>query len=281
MPIQWFPGHMAKAIRELKEIRTQIDIVLEILDARAPLSCRNPVLDTLLPDKPRLLIFNKEDLADPVVTQQWISYFESLKLTVIAVDARNGKPSKKIEKAVHKVLSTHKVMTANKKLYGVRAVVFGIPNVGKSTLINHMVGKRKAPIGDKPGVTKRQNWLAVTPTFSLLDIPGILWPKLESDHIGRILAAIHCIKSVAYDTDDIAFFLISFLSKHYPSQIKTRFKLDDLPEDPIGVVEMIGRKRGCIISGNQIDHDRVYDLILNEFRTHKLGRVSLEKPVRA
>jgi ribosome biogenesis GTPase A len=271
MTIQWFPGHMAKAIRQIKEKRKEIDIILEVLDARIPLSSRNPVLDELFPDKPRLLLFNKVDLSDRFITNKWIAYFKAKNIVAMPINAISGKESYKIEKVVKKIV-------ANKDKKMIRCVVFGIPNVGKSSLINCLIGKKKELVGNKPGVTKKEKWIVVGKNLVLLDTPGILWPKFKNESIGYNLAVTNCIKEQRYDVCQITTYLCDFLMKEYPEAIKTRFKIEGNEKDALKIFEKIGLHRGCVLSGNELDYDRVYDLFLREFRAGKLGRISLEKP---
>ncbi|MFC1617044.1 ribosome biogenesis GTPase YlqF [Candidatus Margulisiibacteriota bacterium] len=270
MTIQWFPGHMAKAIRIIKEKRNQIDIILEVLDARIPLSGRNPVLDELFPDKPRLLLFNKVDLSNIIITNKWIDYFKARNIKAIAINAISGKEAYKIEKAV-------KNIAANAEK-AIRCVVFGIPNVGKSSLINHLIGKKKVSVGAKPGVTKKDTWLAVGKNLMLLDTPGILWPKFKDMNIGCKLAITNCIKEERYDLCQIATYLCAILIKNYPHIIESKYKIPADIKNPDKIFEQICQNRGFFISGNELDYDRVYKVFLRDFRSGKLGRISLEKP---
>jgi ribosome biogenesis GTPase A len=269
---------MAKAIRQIKEKRSKIDIILEVLDARVPLSSRNPVLNEVFPSKPRLLLLSKADLADPIVTNKWLTYFKKKGLAAITVNALSGKEAQKIEKAAKKVIANSPSEKKTSEADIIRGVVFGIPNVGKSSLINHLIGKRKTIIADRPGVTKKQDWLVVSKKFLLLDTPGILWPKFEDPNIGFKLAIVNCIKEKRYNFEEIVFYLFKYLLKTYPQSINSRFNLESPMEEPLAMLEEIGRKRGCYLSGNEIDYDRVYDLFIREFRSGKMGRISLETP---
>ncbi|MFC1617447.1 ribosome biogenesis GTPase YlqF [Candidatus Margulisiibacteriota bacterium] len=270
MSIQWFPGHMAKAIKQVKKKGSHVDIILEVLDARVPLSSRNPILDEIFPSKPRLLLFNKADLSNMYVTNKWIAYFKSKNIEAIAINAISGKESNKIQKVVKKITKIENRI--------IKCVVFGIPNVGKSSLINYLIGKKKVLVSDKPGVTKKENWLAVGKHLMLLDTPGILWPKFEDMNVGYKLAIANCIKAERYDSLQIATYLCDYLLKEYPNLIKNRFKIEDDICAPDEIFETIGQKRGCFLSGNEIDYERVYELFLREFRGGKMGKVSLERP---
>ncbi len=273
MTIQWFPGHMAKAIREIKEKSSGIDVVVEVLDARAPGASRNPVLAELLPGKLRLIILNKADLCDPKLVNLWVSHFESGESVALPVNALNGKDAKKIYSAI-----TQLYKRKNKDLKLIRAVVFGIPNVGKSTLINHLVGKKLTKVADKPGVTQKQVWQKLGEKAVLLDTPGILWPKFENQDIARKLAAINCIQNENYDAEEIAFFLCDYFTAHYPNAVTSAFKIEGPFENALAIFEAIGKRKGCFMSGNQIDLDRVYSMFINDFRAGRLGRMTLEVP---
>jgi len=270
MTIQWFPGHMAKAMREMKEKRSQIDVIIEVLDARIPLSSRNPVLAEVFSGKPRLIILNKEDLANPTITQQWCNYFKNEKTECLAINSR-GNNRKKIEKIVRELIPD-----PQKRI--IKSAIFGVPNVGKSSLINHLIGKKKVIAGDKPGVTKKQIWVPVSHSLLLLDSPGILWPKFEDPKTGLNLAITHCIKEIRYNSEEVATVLCEFILNHAPTAIPNKYKIDTTEKTPPQIFEEIGKKRGCFIAGNNLDLDRVHDLFLREFRSGKLGRLSLELP---
>lgn len=289
MTIQWFPGHMTRAKREIQEKLKLIDVVIELLDARIPVGSRNPMIDEILSGKPRLVVLNKNDLADPKVTADWIQYFaESKGLDALPIDASTGQGVKEIIPRV-KVLNSAKMEAQIRKGIkprAIRALIVGIPNVGKSTLINHMAGRRIAATGDKPGVTKGQQWIKVGTEMELLDTPGILWPKFEDQVVGYQLAAIGSINEQILHLDEVAFHLIRYLAAYYPNALRDRFGVEELPSEEelednnvvVEVMESIGRKRGALISGGRVDLDKTSSLILREFRSGKLGRISLEAP---
>ncbi|WP_227935791.1 ribosome biogenesis GTPase YlqF [Alkalihalobacillus deserti] len=280
MTIQWFPGHMAKARREVTEKLKFIDVVIELLDARIPLASRNPMIDELVSHKPRLILLNKADLADPTVTASWKSYFEAKGATVLSINAQNGKGTEKIPNACKQLAKPiiEKMVSRGMKPRAIRAMILGIPNVGKSTLINRLASKRTAQVGDRPGVTKRQQWIKVGTELELLDTPGILWPKFEDQIIGYRLAATGAIKDELLDFQDIALFLLNYLKDFYPSLIQERYKLESVPEDGLALFDEIGKKRGCLLGGGYVDYDKAAEIILREMRSGMLGRISLERP---
>lgn len=287
MTIQWFPGHMARARREIEERLKLIDIVFELLDTRVPLSSRNPMIDQILQQKPRLILLNKADLGDPKTTEQWIRYFQSQKLTALAINSAAGQPRKIIQQQTKQLLQ-QKINTQLKKGVrprAMRALIVGIPNVGKSTLINRLAGKQIAATGDRPGVTKGQQWIKAGGELELLDTPGILWPKFEDPMVGLRLAATGAIKSEILDPEEVAFYLLKYLIEHYPSVITERLSIDEnLPQDlenPLEIVallEAFGRRRGCLQSGGSVDLEKASGILLREFRSGKLGDITLEKP---
>ncbi|MEW9667614.1 ribosome biogenesis GTPase YlqF [Ammoniphilus sp. 3BR4] len=280
MTIQWFPGHMAKARRQVTEKLKLIDVVIELLDARLPLSSRNPMIDEIVKDKPRLVLLNKTDLADQKVTDQWIEYFRSKQLTAMGIDALSGKGVHKIpdqcRKLVEPIMEKRRAKGMNDR--AVRVMILGIPNVGKSSLINRLAGKKVAQTGDRPAVTKSQQWVKMTDGLDLLDTPGILWPKFEDPLVGYRLAASGAIKDEILDVGEVALFVTEYLRMYYPEQLTDRFKMEDIPEDRIELLEEIGRKRGCIMGRGQVDYDKVAQLILRELRSGKMGLISLERP---
>ncbi|MGG1555047.1 MULTISPECIES: ribosome biogenesis GTPase YlqF [Paenibacillus] len=286
MTIQWFPGHMTKARRQIEEKLKLIDVVIELLDARIPLSSRNPMVDEILHGKPRLVLLNKSDLADPKVTAEWVNYFADQGHPALPIDAASGTNVKEILPRV-KQLWAHKIESQLRKGINpraVRALIVGIPNVGKSTLINQLAGKKIAATGDKPGVTKGQQWIKVGTEMDLLDTPGILWPKFEDQMVGKRLAATGAIKEELLHLDEIALFVITYMVEQYGAGLQERFGGIELPEDMedvqemVKVMEAIGRKRGAIVSGGRVDLDKASLIIIRDLRAGKLGRISLEKP---
>lgn len=278
--IQWFPGHMAKARREVTEKLKLIDVVIELVDARVPLASRNPMIDELVSHKPRLILLNKADLADPILTTKWGHFFQAQGFKVIPIDSQSGKGVEKIP-TLAKELAVNLIEKWQAKKMNpraIRALILGIPNVGKSTLINRLANKKIAKTGDRPGITKRQQWIKVGNELELLDTPGILWPKFEDQLVGYRLAATGAIKDEILDYQDIAVFLLKYLKKEYPKLLIDRFKLSEINEDVIELFDAIGKNRGLLISGGYIDYDRAAELIIREFRSCKIGKISLEKP---
>jgi ribosome biogenesis GTPase A len=278
--IQWFPGHMAKARREVTEKLKQIDVVFELVDARVPLSSRNPMIDELVSHKPRLILLNKADLADPLVTEQWSRYFQGKGFKVISIDSQTGKGTEKIPTLAKELAVDllEKLKAKGMKPRAIRALILGIPNVGKSTLINRLAKKKIAKTGDRPGITKQQQWIKVGSELELLDTPGILWPKFEDQIVGFRLAATGAIKDEILDFQDVAVYLLKYLREEYPKPLMERFKLTELHEDVVELFDAIGRNRGLLMSGGYIDYDKAAELILREFRSCKIGKISLEKP---
>ncbi|SDN27395.1 ribosome biogenesis GTPase YlqF [Alkalicoccus daliensis] len=280
MKIQWYPGHMAKAKREVREKLKQIDVVIEIVDARTPLSSRNPTIDELVQQKPRLVLLNKADLADPELTKQWLRYFESEYSQSLVVDAQRGEGIKQIPGKVRELASPLLEKWKRKGINprALRTLILGIPNVGKSTVINKLAGKKIANIGDKPGVTKRQQWIKVGKEMELLDTPGILWPKFEDAQVGYRLALTGAVKEEIFDFQDTIVFFLNFMKEAYPDLLKKRYDLETLPEDVIQLFDDIGKRRGCLVPGGIIDYDRVAEIVFRDFRHGKFGPVTLEQP---
>lgn len=286
MTIQWFPGHMTRARRQIQEKLKLIDMAIELLDARVPLSSRNPMIDEILQNKPRLVLLNKHDLADPEVTRQWIEFFAEHGLKAIPIDSVGGNPVKEIMQRSKELLS-EKIQAQLRKGMNpraIRALIVGIPNVGKSTLINRMAGRKIAATGDKPGVTKGQQWIKVGTEMELLDTPGILWPKFEDQSVGLRLAATGAIKEEILQVEEIALFAMRYLTEHYAQAVKERFGVEEVPQDPadtdaiVALMEAVGRKRGALMSGGRVDLEKASLAILRELRAGKLGRISLEAP---
>ncbi len=271
---------MAKARRQVTEKLKLIDVVIELVDARVPQSSRNPMVDEITAGKPRLIVLNKADMADPVVTEAWLRALKREEVEVVAVDAKHSKGLKQLITGAQKLMKEkHDRMREKGRNPGpIRALIIGIPNVGKSTLINRLAGRNIAITGDRPGVTKRQQWIKMKGgEMELLDTPGILWPKFEDQFVGYRLAATGAIKDEILNLDDIALYTVRELHARYPEQLKERFKLETLPEDGVELLELIGKKRG-LISGGYVDFEKASELLLNELRHEKIGRISLETP---
>ncbi|PSL51171.1 Ras superfamily GTP-binding protein YlqF [Salsuginibacillus halophilus] len=280
MTIQWFPGHMAKANRELKENLGKIDVVIELVDARLPQASRNPMLNETAAGKPRVIAMMKTDLADPEVTKAWHAFFEERGETVVNVNAKHGKGLKDLLNTAVEVGKQTQARLIEKGVSprAPRAMVIGVPNVGKSTLINQLINKKTANIGDTPGVTRQQQWLKVNQNLDLLDTPGILWPKFEYEDVGNKLALVKAIKEERFIAQDVALFLINILKERYPELLKDRYKLDEIPEDGVELFEAIGLKRGCLIRKGDVDFEKAAGVVLTDFRNEKLGKISLETP---
>jgi ribosome biogenesis GTPase A len=280
MTIQWFPGHMAKARRQITEKLKLIDVVIELLDARLPLSSRNPMIDEIVGEKPRLILLNKIDLADPQVTEQWVHYFRDKGTVALPIDALSGRGIHRIAEhckmLVEPMMEKRRAKGMNDR--SVRTMILGIPNVGKSSLINRLAGKKVAQTGDRPAVTKSQQWVKMG-ELDLLDTPGILWPKFEDPLVGFRLAASGAIKDEILDFGEVALFVIEYLRMYYPERLKDRYKLETLSVDRIELLEEIGRKRGCLLGRGQIDYDKVAELLLRELRSGKIGLITLERPM--
>ena len=271
---------MAKARRQVTEKLKLIDVVIELVDARVPQSSRNPMVDEITAGKPRLIVLNKADMADPVVTDAWLRALKREEVEVVAVDAKHSKGLKQLITGAQKLMKEkHDRMREKGRNPGpIRVLIIGIPNVGKSTLINRLAGRNIAVTGDRPGVTKRQQWIKMKGgEMELLDTPGILWPKFEDQLVGYRLAATGAIKDEILNLDDIALYTVRELHARYPEQLKERFRLETLPEDGVELLELIGKKRG-LISGGYVDFEKASELLLNELRHEKIGRISLETP---
>ncbi|PAV29982.1 ribosome biogenesis GTPase YlqF [Virgibacillus profundi] len=278
MTIQWFPGHMAKARREVEEKLKLVDFVMELVDARAPLSSQNPMLQQVLQNKTKMIVLMKKDLADHWQTEKWISYFKEKDILAIAVNVNDKADIKRIIQFA-KELGQEKMEKLMKK--GIqprpaRAMIVGIPNVGKSTLINRLANKKIAKTGDRPGITKQQLWIKVKKDFELLDTPGILWPKFEDEIVGYRLAAIGTIKDQLLSLQDITAFVIKYMQEHYPALIEERYNITRDMEDMWEIFEEIGKQRGALVSGGSVNFDKVSDIVLRDLRTGKLGNITLE-----
>ncbi|AUZ26385.1 ribosome biogenesis GTPase YlqF [Bacillus licheniformis] len=280
MTIQWFPGHMAKARREVTEKLKLIDIVYELVDARIPMSSRNPMIEDILKNKPRIMLLNKADKADAAVTQQWKEHFENQGIRSLSINSVNGQGLNQIVPASKEILQEKfdRMRAKGVKPRAIRALIIGIPNVGKSTLINRLAKKNIAKTGDRPGITTSQQWVKVGKELELLDTPGILWPKFEDELVGLRLAVTGAIKDSIINLQDVAVFGLRFLEEHYPERLKERYSLDEIPEDIAELFDAIGEKRGCLMSGGLINYDKTTEVIIRDIRTEKFGRLSFEQP---
>jgi len=281
MNIQWYPGHMTKTRRMMEENLKLVDAVCEILDARIPISSRNPDMDSICGNKPRLVILNRIDLADPVMVRRWSEYFKSKGMAVVATDCKSKKGINGFVPAVRELLAEKLRRYAEKGQVGrpLKIMVVGIPNVGKSTFINQIAGRKGAKAENRPGVTRGKQWVNVDQGLLLLDTPGILWPKFEDPNVGIRLAYTGAVKDDVIDLETLACHLIRMLWQQYPDSIRERYKVD-LPADAEGweLLEAAGRKRGFLVSGGEVNTERMARVLLEEYRSCKLGRFTLETP---
>ena len=279
--VQWFPGHMAKTRRLIKESLPFVDLVTEIVDARIPLSSANPELAEMIGNKPRIVLLNKCDVADENTTAKWVEYFKRKGMYALPVDCRTGKGLNAYLPLVREVLKDKIKRNTEKGMSGkpLRVMVVGIPNTGKSSFINKMAGRNRAKVADKPGVTRSNSWFAVGSGIELLDTPGVLWPKFDDKSVGDKLAFIGSVKDEVLDSETLAMRLINVLKNGYCDRIRERFKIENFEDkEDYEILEMIGRKRGMLISGGEIDYERASVMLLDEYRGGKLGRLSLEFP---
>lgn len=279
--VQWFPGHMAKTRRLIKESLSLVDGVVELVDARIPYSSRNPELDSIIEKKPRIVLLNKCDVADPAATSLWLKYFQDKGCYAIAVDCRTGKGLDKFDSVVKQALKATIERNVKKGMSGkpLRLMVVGIPNTGKSSFINRMGKNAKAKVADKAGVTRQNQWFVVGNGIELLDTPGVLWPKFDDPEVGDKLAFIGSVKDEITDKETLACRLLEVLAKTRPQAIEKRYKLDSVADlQGWEILEMIGRKRGFLIKGGEIDYERAAVIVADEFRGGKLGRITLELP---
>lgn len=284
MQFQWYPGHMTKAKRQMLEDIKLIDLVIELVDARIPLSSRNPDIDELGKNKSRLILMNKSDLADDAASREWTAFFQEKGYFVVELDARSKAGMKQVTAVVmeackEKILRDRKRGIKNRP---VRAMVVGIPNVGKSTFINSYAGKACAKTGNKPGVTKGKQWIRLNKNVELLDTPGILWPKFEDQMVGLRLALIGAIKDEILNIDELSLELIQILKEYYPGILSARYSTQEKPLDealePVEVLKQIAANRKCISRGNELDYSKAAALLIDEFRSGKLGKITIERP---
>ena len=279
MHFQWYPGHMTKARRMMQENIKLIDIVVELVDARVPLSSKNPDIDELARNKYRLIVLNKADMADAKTTAAWQSYFEAKGFFVAKVNSQKGAGMKEVKSLIEKVCQEKKARDKKRGILNrpLRAMVVGIPNVGKSTFINSFAGKACAKTGNKPGVTKGKQWIRLNKQVELLDTPGILWPKFEDQTVGQHLAFIGSIKDELIQSVELALDLIEFLTASYPGILGKTYSVDE-SEDSVAILNAIAVNRGCLKKGNELDHDKAAFLLLDDFRNARLGKISVENP---
>ena len=280
MNIQWYPGHMTKTRRQIEADLKQVDAVCEIVDARIPMASRNPDIDTICANKPRIVILNRMDLADPAATKRWSEYFKSKGMAAVPTDCKSRRGIGDFQPAVRSVLKEKIERNAAKGMNKpVRVMVVGIPNVGKSTLINQISGRKGAKAENRPGVTRGKQWVTVDSGLLLLDTPGILWPKFEDPEVGMMLAYTGAVKDGVIDIEELACRLIKLLHQRYPQALKDRYGIDTADDIPgYELLEMAGRKRGFLISGGEINTERMAKVLVDEYRSGKLGRFTLEEP---
>lgn len=279
--INWYPGHMARARREIGEAVKLVDVVFEIIDARIPRASRNPILNEIIGEKPRVIVLNKADLADKEATQKWIKYFNSKNQIAVVADSNQGNGIKEATDAAYKLMADKisKQVEKGRTGAGIKAMIVGIPNVGKSTFINKAAKKQTAEVGNKPGVTRKNQWVRLSENINLLDTPGVLWPKFDDEVLARHLAYIGTIKDEILDTEELALRLIEELLVNHKRELYARYKIaDDFEYDmSYEVMDEIGRKRGCLVRGGEIDYTKVANIVLDEFRNGKIGNITLEE----
>ncbi|MBQ7956604.1 MAG: ribosome biogenesis GTPase YlqF [Clostridia bacterium] len=277
--VQWFPGHMAKTRRKIKESLPLVDAVTEIVDARVPVSSHNPEISDIISGKPRIVILNKCDVADENATRKWIAYFKSQGVAAIAADCKSGKGLNLYRPLIKEVLADKIKSYEEKNMQGraLRVMVVGIPNTGKSSFINRMAGKKRAEVADRPGVTRHNQWFVIGDGIELLDTPGVLWPKFEDPAVGDKLAFIGSVKDDILDVESLAVRFLEVMKNDYPERLTERYKITGFEDkEPYEILEMIGRKRGMLISGGEINTERAATTILDEYRAGKLGKITLD-----
>ena len=279
--INWFPGHMVVAKKQIKESLGLVDVVIEIIDARIPISSRNPDFDELVGNKPRVIALNKSDLADPVMNKKWIEHFKKQGIKAILMNSITGVGIKEVLKSANELMKEKLEKEAAKGRVGrsVRAAVMGIPNSGKSSFINKVSGKNAVEVGNKPGVTRKKQWIRTNQGVELMDTPGILWPKFEDEKIGLHLAYTSAIRYEILDNTELAINMLVELKESYKSALETRYKLNDISElEGHEILEAIGRKRGCMVSGGNVDLTKAANIVIEEFRKGTIGKITLEVP---
>ena len=287
MNINWYPGHMAKTKRQIIEDMKLVDVVIELLDARIPKSSRNPDIQGMLKNKKKIVILNKSDLADEKETKKWIEYFKKKNILAIDVDSNQGKGIKQVSQAIEKIMEDElKIQNSKGRIRKtIRVMIVGIPNVGKSSFINRISKKTTMTVGNKPGVTRQKQWIRIGNQIELLDTPGVLWPKFESEEVGLNLAYTGSIKEEILEKTEIAYNLLKFLDENYSNDLYTKYKIseqeiDEIKDNPQYTLELmylIGKKRGALISGGNIDEEKVAKIILDDFKNGRIGKITLEK----
>ena len=291
--INWYPGHMAKTKRQIVEDLKLIDVVVEILDARIPISSQNPDIQQYIKNKKKVIVLNKADLADEKTTLEWVKYFFGIGVTAVITDSNSGKGIREVVKAIQGVASSSQEKYAEKGRLGknIRVMVIGIPNVGKSSFINRISKKTSAVVGNKPGVTRQKQWIRVEEGIELMDTPGVLWPKFDSEEVAMNLSYTGTIKDEILEKTEIAYSLLKYLVNNYKANLSERYKLQnaideimsseeyqDENDKYLAIFELIGKKRGAIVSGGRVDYEKVSNILLDEFRSGTIGKISLEKP---
>ena len=279
MNLQWYPGHMTKAKRQMQEDLKLIDLIIELVDARIPLSSRNPDIDELGKNKARLILLNKSDLADERYNEQWSAYFQKKGFYVVKVNAKSGAGLKSIQGVIQEACKAKIERDRRRGIKNrpIRAMGVGIPNVGKSTFINSYAGKACAKTGNKPGVTKGKQWIRLNKTLELLDTPGILWPKFEDQEVGKRLAFIGSIKDEILNLEELSLELLDYIRTNYPGLLNTRYGIEE-EGTPVSLLEAVADKRKCLIRGQEIDYAKAAGIVMEEFRNGKIGRITLEFP---
>ncbi|MBE5878350.1 MAG: ribosome biogenesis GTPase YlqF [Lachnospiraceae bacterium] len=280
MNYQWYPGHMTKAKRMMEENIKLIDLCIELVDARTPLASRNPDIDELGKNKSRMILLNKSDLADPECNKKWMDYFKKKGYYVVEVNSRNGVGMKEINKTVQEACKEKIERDRRRGIINrpVRAMVVGIPNVGKSTFINSFAGKACTKTGNKPGVTKGKQWIRLNKSLELLDTPGILWPKFEDQRIGLLLALIGSINDDVLQMEELALELIVILKQFYPQFLIQRYEIADLEKEPLEILKEIATVRKCFLKGEELDYRKAAALLMDDFRSGRIGKITLERP---
>lgn len=280
--IQWFPGHMTKTRRKIQASLKLVDAVAEIIDARIPVSSRNPELHKIIENKPRIILMNKCDMADPSQTARWVSYYQKEGVLAIPVDCKSGRGLNQFIPKVRELLKDRIIQWEQKGMVNrtIRVMIVGIPNVGKSSFINRMAKQNRAKVEDRPGVTRGNQWFTIGKAFDLLDTPGVLWPKFDDPNVGEKLAFTRAVKDQIVDTEQLASRLLEVLRDEYSAMLAARYKLEKYDLRPLQgyeLLELIGRKRGMLASGGEIDTERASIMVLDEFRSAKLGKITLEQ----